>query len=230
MPNDNVSIQPVFVDENNINLFDLSNVVGGSIPVGWRTTDGTDVRNYPFTPSDGKGPRTFAGLTGYQGKALYWRNTSAEYGRLSDYLLTLEPGNYELIFAMAAWKGTPKYQAKILNNYDSSIKTSSTYTAAPNINSNSAGDISSAKLITLPFEVTTKGNYVIQFKDVSGGYDEFLLAECRLKRFSSTGINEVRSDVTAEAFYDLHGRRVGSDARGVLILRSTDGTTRKIFK
>jgi hypothetical protein len=211
-------------------LFDLSNVVVGSIPVGWRTTNGDDVHEYPKTYGVGGGSRTFVGLTGYQGKALYWLNTSAEYGRVSNYPLTLEPGNYELTFAMAAWKGTPKYQAKILNSSGSSIKTSSTYTAAPNINGNSAGDISSAKLNTLKFEVTTKGNYVIQFKDVSGGYDEFLLAECRLKRLSSTGINEVRCNEAPEALYDLNGRRVGSEARGVLILRSADGTTRKIFR
>ena len=232
MPNDNVSIQPVFVDENNVNLFDLSNVVAGSIPVGWRTTDGSDVRSYPYT-SNGQGPRTFTGLTGYQGKALYWRNTSAEYGRLPDYQLTLEPGNYELIFAMAAWKETPKYQANIIiKNSGSTLKSSETLTAKPNLKGNSAGNISSAELITMPFEVKTKENYVIQFKDMttSGGYHEFLLAECRLRRLSTSGINVVQNDETPEAFYDLNGRRVGSDARGVLILRSADGTTRKIFR
>ena len=228
MPNDNVSIQPVFVDENNCELLDFTNVVAGTMPEGWRTTDGSDVRNYPS--SNSQGPRTFAGLVGYQGKALYWRTTSAEYGRLNNYRLTLEPGNYELVFVMAAWKGTPTYQAKILNSSGTAIKSSETLTAKPNINGNFSGDISSAERVTLPFEVQTKGNYIIQFKEVGSGMQEFLLAECRIRNLTPSGIVHVNRHIQAEGLYDLHGRRVGSEARGVLILRSADGTTRKIFR
>lgn len=234
MPNDNVSIQPVFIDNNNSNLLDFTNVLAGTIPEGWRTTDGTDVRSYPFTSPNGLGPRTMSGFTGYQGKALYWRNTSAEYGRLSDYLLTLEPGNYELTFAMAAWKETPKYQVSILGSNGSTLKSSDILTAKPNLHPNgtSSSDISSAECMTLPFEVKTNGNYIIQFKDktTTEGMHEFLLVACNLRRIPATGINEVMCDAAAEGLYDLHGRRVGSEARGVLILRSADGTTRKIFR
>ena len=228
MPDENVTIQPIFYDMLATYELDYTYVTGGSLPVGWRTTDGSDVRNYPA--NNGSGPRTFAGLTGYQGKALYWRTTSAEYGRLNNYRLNLEPGNYELAFVMAAWKGTPTYQAKILNSSGSAIKSSETITAKPNINGDFAGDISAAERITLPFEVKTKGYYIIQFKEVGSGMQEFLLAECRVRCLSTTGINVVRSDAAVEGLYDLHGRRVGSDARGVLILRSADGTTRKIFR
>ena len=230
MPNDNVSIQPVFADENNVNLFDLSNVIVGSFPVGWRTTDGSTVHEYPQTFGSGQGSRTFAGLKGYQGKALYWRSTSAEYGRMSNYPFTLEPGKYQLIFAMAAWKGEPTYQAKILSSGGSTIKSSATFTAKPNIDGNGAGDISSAELHTLDFEITTKGNYIIQFKEVGSGMQEFLLAECRIRKLTSTGIANVIQNNQTEGLYDLRGRRVGNDARGVLILRSADGTTRKIFR
>ena len=228
MPDENVTILPIFYDMGAIYELDYTSVNAGALPVGWRTTDGDNVRNYPS--SNGTGPRTFAGLVGYQGKALYWRNTSAEYGRLSDYLLTLEPGTYQLIFAMAAWQGAPTYQAKILNSSKGSVlKSSTTLTAKPNIGGNYAGDISTAVRNTLDFEVKEKGNYIIQFIS-SGGYSEYLLAECRLRNLTPSGIVNVNRDNQPEGFYDLHGRRVGSEARGVLILRLADGTTRKIFR
>ena len=230
MPDENMTIQPLFYDMQAVYELDYTNVAGGALPEGWRTTDGSDVRNYPA--QNGSGPRTFTGLIGYQGKALYWRNTSAEYGRLSGYRLELEPGNYELAFVMAAWKGKPTYQAKILNSSNSAIKSSETLTAAPNINGNYAGDISSAKRNTLSFEVKTKGNYIIQFKNMTSGegYHEFLLAECRIRNLTPSGIVNVNRTSQVEGLYDLHGRRVGSEARGVLILRQADGTTRKIFR
>jgi hypothetical protein len=59
---------------------------------------------------------------------------------------------------------------------------------------------------------------------------EFLLAECRIRNLTETGIVNVNRNTQPEGLYDLHGRRVGSDARGVLILRLADGTTRKIFR
>ena len=228
MPDENMTIQPLFYDMLAVYELDYTNVSNGALPEGWRTTDGSDVRNYPA--QNGSGPRTFAGLTGYQGKALYWRTTSAEYGRQNNYRLALEPGNYELTFVMAAWKGTPTYQAKILNASGTAIKSSETLTAKPNIGGNFAGDISSAERITLPFDVTTKGNYIIQFKEVGSGMQEFLLAECRIRNLTPSGIVNVNRDTQVEGIYDLHGRRVGSEARGVLILRRADGTTRKIFR
>ena len=229
MPDECMTIQPVFYDTRAIYNLDFTNVSSGALPVGWRTTDGSDVRNYPST--NGSGPRTFVGLTGYQGKALYWRTTSAEYGRQSAYPLTLEPGSYELVFAMAAWKGTPTYQAKILSSSGgSAILTSETYTATPNLNGNAAGDISTAKRITLSFDITKAGKYIIQFKEVGSGMQEFLLAECRVRCITLTGIREVGSEVATEGLYDLNGRRVSNEAKGVLILRSADGKTRKIIR
>ncbi len=59
---------------------------------------------------------------------------------------------------------------------------------------------------------------------------EFLLAECRVRCITLTGIREVGSEVATEGLYDLNGRRVSNEAKGVLILRSADGKTRKIIR
>ena len=46
-----------------------------------------------------------------------------------------------------------------------------------------------------------------------------------------TGLQLVNASTgESTTFYDLNGRRVGSDAKGVLILRQSDGTTRKIIR
>ena len=229
MPDDNVTIQPVFYDKLAAYELDYSDVASGALPVGWRTTDGTSVRNYPSTNSSG--PRTFTGLVGYQGKALYWRTTSAEYGRLTNYPLNLEPGSYELVFAMAAWKGTPTYQAKILTSTSSVVKASENLTAAPNINGNNAGDVSSAVRHTLPFDITKAGKYIIQFKEVGSGMQEFLLTECRLRDFRTTGITTVNAaNRLSEGIYSPSGVRRQQLQRGLNIVIAPDGTTRVVMK
>ena len=229
MPDDNVTIQPVFYDKAAVHALDFTDVASGALPEGWRTTDGSDVRNYPT--SNGSGPRTFAGLTGYQGKALYWRTTSAEYGRLANYPLTLEPGKYQLVFVMAAWKGAPTYQAKILSSSGTTIKSSATLTAKPNLEGNAAGDISAAERNTLDFDIATKGNYIIQFREVGSGMQEFLLAECRLRDLSTlTGITTVNADIRRPAgIYDPSGRRLNALRRGLNIIVNADGSTRKVI-
>ena len=231
MPNDNVTLMPVFTDANAIYKLDFTNVVNGAFPEGWRTTDGNDVRNYPT--NNGSGSRTMSGFSGYQGKGLYWRNTSAEYGRQSAYLLKLQPGDYKLDYVMAAWKSTPKYKVSVLDaSSGSAIATSEVLTATPNANGNQSANLSSAKNQTLSFTVSKQGNYVIKFTDETSGtgMHEFLLLECRVSPATTTRIDGITLGNATEGLYDLNGRRVDNDAKGVLILRSADGTTRKIIR
>ena len=230
MKDENMTIQPVFYDTKAIYELDFTNVAAGALPVGWRTTDGNDVRNYPS--QNGSGPRTMSGFTGYQGKALYWRNTSAEYGRLSSYQLTLEPGSYELTYVMAAWDGAPQYKVNILTSSGSTLKSSALMTAAPNVGKNGAGNISSAVRNTLKFDVTTKGNYIIQFKANGGGYPEFLLAECKVRSATTTGIENIvtAGQSAAEGIYNASGVKSQELRRGLNIIRTADGRTIKIIK
>jgi len=228
MPDENVTIQPVFYDKAAVYTLDFTDVAAGELPVGWRTTDGSDVRNYPT--SNGSGPRTFTGLTGYQGKALYWRTTSAEYGRQSSYPLTLQPGNYQLVFAMAAWKGTPTYQARIIRSNGAAVKASATITAKPDLNGNGAGNISTAERQTLNFEVTAEGNYIIQFKEIGSGMQEFLIAECRLRDLNTTGITTVNAASRwPRGIYGPTGVHRQALQPGLNIVVDADGNVKKVF-
>ncbi len=229
MPDDNVTIQPVFYDMAAVYELDFTNVANGAHPIGWRTNDGSN-RDYPSSGNT-SGPRTFAGLIGYQGKALYWRTNYAEYGRLANYKLNLQPGKYQLIYVTAAWKGAPTYQANILNSSGTSIKSSVVHTAKPNIEGNAAGDISSAVRNTLDFNITTKGNYIIQFKESGSGMQEFLLAECRIRDLSQvTGITTVHAtNRWPQGIYSPAGVHRKSLQHGLNIVVDADGNTKKVM-
>ena len=236
MPEDNVTLLPIFgIDTGDSDkpgyVLDYTTVINGTIPDGWRTVDGSDVHEYPS--SYGSGARTMVGFGGYQGKGLYWRNTSAEFGRQSAFPFNLEPGKYKLTWAMAAWKGTPTYTASILPaTTGSALATSAALTAAPNANGSTSANLASAKKQELEFTVTQKGKYVVSFKAAGTGYQEYLLLDCRVSMVDDgTGIELVNmANGESTAIYDLNGRRADSSAKGVLILRSADGTTRKILK
>ena len=236
MPEDNVTLLPIFgIDTGDSDkpgyVLDYTTVINGTIPDGWRTADGSDIHEYPS--SYGSGARTMVGFGGYQGKGLYWRNTSAEYGRQSAFPFNLEPGKYKLTWAMAAWKGTPTYTASILPaTAGSALATSAALTAAPNANGSTSANLASAKTQELEFTVTQKGKYVVSFKAAGTGYQEYLLLDCRVSMVDDgTGIELVNmANGESTAIYDLNGRRADSSAKGVIILRSADGKTRKILK
>ena len=216
MPDDIVVLQPVFEDASATYKLDFTDVLTGTLPQGWRSEQGDGVHEYPN--SYGQGARTFVGFTGFQGKALYWREKNAEYGRQKSYPLTLAPGDYKLKFAMAAWKGTPQYKASILSlNDDSSIASTQTLTAAPNADGNNNADLSTAEIHELPFTVTEAGDYVISFTS-NGGYSEYLLLDCRVNAASTTGIAPVlRLTPADDVYYDLQGHRVQQPTRGIYI-------------
>lgn len=230
MPDENVTLLPVFENTNIPYKLDYSSVLVGNIPEGWRTADGNGadgVHEYPNSYTQGS--RTMGGFTGYQGKALYWRNTSAEYGRQTAYPLTLETGKYKLTFAMAAWKGTPKYEARVTSSSNTVIARSSVYTAAPDANGSTSANLSTANLNELTFDVTEKGNYCISFLSNGGGFTEFLLLECTIKGVNTSDIDVVGVGVNLPAgIYDLSGVRRQSLQKGINIVVNADGTSRKV--
>ena len=229
MPDENMVLQPAFFDNTSAFVLDFTNVNNGAMPQGWRAADGSDIHSYPSSYSSG--PRTFAGFSGYQGKALYWRVTNAEYGRQSAYPLTLNLGFYKLTFAMAAWKGTPKYKAQILDSKNNVVAASPVYTATPNADGNNSANLSAAQLYELPFEVTAKGNYVISFVNDGTGFDEFLLLECKVRADASAGISTLTAPTptTGMAIYSVSGLRRQSLEKGLNIVVGADGVPRKIY-
>ena len=234
MFDDNVTIQPVFVDNSSVFKLDFGNSLTGTVPDGWRATqENNDIHQYPNTY--GSGARVFTGFNGYQGAAFYWRNGNAEYGKLSGHPLKLAAGSYKLTFAQAAWKESPRYKVQILNTNEKAIAESSTYTAAPNANGSTVANVASAKTYELPFDITTAGNYIIRFVNMTTGgtFQEFLLLECRIntvEKEEPDGIASLSSDSKSSAgIYSITGMKQQSLQPGLNIIRTPEGKARKVL-
>lgn len=230
MPDDNVTLRPLFENTAEIYRLDYTNVGGGAMPQGWVANDGSATpHSYPSTY--GSGPRTFSGFKGYQGKALYWRTGKAEYGTQDAYRLQLEPGKYILHFAMAAWKGAPDYKASINKLDGTLVAQSGQYTATPNANGSQSADVNSATPNTLNFTISEKGNYVINFSS-GGGYPEFLLLDCYITRGETDGIallsKQDEGAKTIVGIYNAAGVKILGLQQGLNVLKYADGSTRKI--
>ncbi|MBQ7237686.1 MAG: glycosyl hydrolase family 98, partial [Bacteroidales bacterium] len=233
MPDDNVTLSPIYRDMTVVYDLDYSNVLSGTIPAGWRCTqENDDVHEYPNSFSSGA--RTMAGFGGYQNKGLYWREKSCEYGRQSAYRLALQPGKYLLTFAMAAWKQTPKFRMRVQSLDGSILADAPNLEATPNANGNGSANLSAAVEHKVVFYVSKEGNYVISFTnlDAVGGFDEFLLLECRVNQLSDPSAldildseeqNDVQQITTADG--------VNHDGlqRGLNIIQYKSGKTRKVW-
>ena len=207
MINDNMTLLPVFADSQPqlsdvlpSYTLNLANTLT-SMPEGWRCVqENGEVHEYGKKYS--QGARLMSGFTGYQGKALYWRNDRAEYGRQEQYPLTLHKGTYELTFAVAAWKDQPSYRVSVVNAVSNrDVATSAAFVATPNASGSYTADLSGAQRCKLTFQVDEPGQYVISFTDATGwgGMHEFLLLECRLKTIDAVG------DLLADYYHIWNG-------------------------
>ena len=205
MPHDNVTIQPVFknlpvfsdvVTNYRLNLTDVVT----SMPEGWRCVQEDGVVHEYDAEEYSLGARVMEGFTGYQGRALYWRNNRAEYGRQEQYPLMLQKGRYELSFAMAAWKENPQYKVSVLSLETGAVVASSeTFTAAPNAEGSLVADVSGTEFRKLFFDIKHQGKYVICFTDETAedGFHEFLLLECCLRLATP--------DLTTDMYHEWDG-------------------------
>ncbi len=184
MPDDIVTVEPMFRDTTIIYNLDFTDVLAGTLPEGWiATQENGDVHSYPN--SYGSGGRVISGFPGTYPKALYWRMTDCQYGTQAAYPLTLKAGKYRLIYAMAAWNGSSNYKAQILRGTTDEEQTvvaeGTTYSSAPNCAESTSTDLSSAVTRALEFEVTTPGKHIIKFNGVNTGWQGLLLTLCKLK-------------------------------------------------
>ena len=234
MPEDIVTLEPIYVDNTIVYKMDLSNVIEGTFPEGWRAElNSTSAQEYPN--SYGSGPRTFVGFTGKYNKATYWRGLAYNYGKQTNYKLHLAPGNYKLTYAMAAWKGTPQFKAQILSSAGKTLKESQNFTASPNAEGNKSADLSSAIEREMTFTVTQEGDYIINFHTDGGEWSgEMLLLSCRVnKEIDPTSIDSITNCdgilPAGSEIYDESGRRLTSLKRGINIIRKNGVEVKKLF-
>ena len=167
----------------NIQSLDLLGTNANYVPKGWTCKQGEGADDYHIPGNDYSvgGSRVFEGFSGYQGKALYWRQGYAAYGFQDGYQLILQPGEYVLTYTMAAWKGSPNYKVEVLEYNNLNIVKESDYIAAtPDAGGKSSADLSGAERNQLSFTIGSTGRYIIRFSQKGDGFLEFLLLECNL--------------------------------------------------
>lgn len=235
MPDDIVTLEPVFTDNTIAYNLDFTPVVSGNIPAGWRcfeNADGTEVHEYPN--SYGSGSRTFSGFTGTYNKGLYWKVKNCDYGMQDNYRLTLKPGKYELSYAMAAWKGTPMCKAQITSLTGTVLAQEPSFiTCTPNANGSLSADLSATKVRTLEFEVKNETNYVIKFVNNGTGFSEFLLLSCMLKSVDDPSAVDALFINDSEAgnteIYSADGKLLPNLQKGFNIIRVNGKVVKKVF-
>ena len=83
------------------------------------------------------------------------------------------------------------------------------------------------------FDITTAGNYIIQFAEVGSGMQEFMLAECRLRKLYDTAIiavgDQSNDNQQTVEIYNAAGVRIPALQKGVNIIRTKDGRSKKVL-
>lgn len=231
MPDDLITLEPLFVDASSVYTLDFQNVIAGTLPAGWESDQGGEIHSYPN--SYGSGSRTMSGFTDAYPKGLYWRVANCSYGHQADYQLVLQPGKYRLSWTMAAWKGTPQYRAVMQSASGTSFAQSPYYTAAPNANGDGAADLSSAEEHSLEFEIKREAPYVIRFENNGAGFSEFLLTSCRINAVDDEeSIQSVFIDDELAGdcqIYSVDGQLRSSLQRGMNVIVRHGQMVRKVY-
>ncbi|MBQ0073903.1 MAG: glycosyl hydrolase family 98 [Prevotella sp.] len=234
MPNDNVTLVPVFQDENVVYQLDMTKTLSGNIPAGWQSAQGSnDIHEYPNTYTSGS--RTMTGFPGDYRNALYWRTLYACYGNQKDYPLYLEPGDYTMTANVAAWKSAPAYKLAVKQVGSAKfLKTSASATCTPNANGDiNTSDISTAKELSMDFTVSAAGNYEVRVNVGGGTGDEFLLCAFAVKKkidpvaVTKTFVDE--DSMGSVKIYDASGKILPVMQRGLNIIEFSDGTVKKLW-
>ena len=231
MPENDVTVQAIFKDNTLVWALDYQNVLAGTFPSGWRAVQGGN-EEHCYPNSYGSGARVMSGFAGWQGKALYWREVSADYGRQSAYRLRLLPGLYRMTYVMAAWKNSPSYKARILSSSGAVVATSASVPAVPNASGNTSASLSSSPVRELVFRIVEEGNYIVEFRNAGSGFDEFLLVACRINRAEDpSGITVGRTEDSEgdETVYSVDGIITDRNRRGINVIRQSNGKSQKVL-
>ncbi len=224
--------------------------LAGGVPSGWVTFDGEERRigkktnlasgcrvlEMTGTPRDfdlGLYIRNKNGQAG-EGHAVYGDETSA-------VRLLLTPANYSLDYTVCNWNmaAASPVTVRVTNASTGEIVATETVTPSCNIGNSAVNAFSGASVRSLAFSLGSDMPVNIGFYTADAPWADAVIADVKLIRTDITGIRDVEAGVTGDndAFdvrsvecYDLGGRSVNGNSRGVTIERRTgkDGRIKTI--
>ena len=207
----------------------------GTLPRGWVTFDGSDKRKGPLSGL-AQGARIFK-MTGAKHDfdyGLYIRNIDgrsnegyAKFGSTeSDTTLVLKKGRHHLSLALCNWNRQPCEQIRfrIVSRTGSTELFSRTVTPTCNIGNNAGNSFSGASRVSVDFNVSAAGSYVLEFYTADAGWADAMIADILLTR-SDFGTSAVSTPVAnaqsvSTSYYSLSGMRLNRPAGGICIERT----------
>ena len=223
----------------------------GSVPAGWTTYDSSEKRTgYSNGFSQGCRVLEFTGSSRGLDYGFYFRNINgkarqgwAKYG-LADTgcTLTLWPGHYTLRYKICNWNNsffTP-VELCIEKRTGGESVASQTYTPKVNIGNNASNNFGIIRQESFEFDIAEQGDYVVALYAADKEWSDCILGQLFLSSngYTTTGIDRIPSPdhepstVNREPFiiHDLQGRQVTSPQSGLYIIRSQDGSIKKVLR
>ena len=223
----------------------------GSVPAGWTTYDSSEKRTgYSNGFSQGCRVLEFTGSSRGLDYGLYFRNINgkarqgwAKYG-LADTgcTLTLWPGHYTLRYKICNWNNsffTP-VELGIEKRTGGESVASQTYTPKVNIGNNASNNFGIIRQESFEFDITEQGDYVIALYAADKEWSDCILGQLFLSSngYTTTGIDRIpspdlsplTSHYSPFTIHDLQGRQVTSPKPGLYIIRSQDGSIKKVLR
>jgi len=221
---------------------------GGVLPKGWRTYDSSTQRIGSQTGLvSGCRILQFTGTTRDFDHGLYIRNVAgtANMGfakfasKNCDSTMTLTPGKYTFKYKVCNWNMSSfgAITAKIATREDSVAILTNTLTPTANIGNSVANNFSGSTSVELNFNITTTGNYAIEFYTAAAGWADAVISNISLtKTVYLTSIKDVKTGLTVKStqYFSLSGIQLKKPTQGLYIEKTTysDGSiiTNKIMQ
>ena len=224
----------------------------GSVPAGWTTYDSSEKRTgYSNGFSQGCRVLEFTGSSRGLDYGFYFRNINgkarqgwAKYG-LADTgcTLTLWPGHYTLRYKICNWNNsffTP-VELCIEKRTGGESVASQTYTPKVNIGNNASNNFGIIRQESFEFDIAEQGDYVIALYAADKEWSDCILGQLFLSSngYTTTGIDHSPLTIDHSPFtidcepftiHDLQGRQVTSPQSGLYIIRSQDGSIKKVLR
>ena len=217
----------------------------GSVPDGWSTYDGKDLRQgYSDGYTSGSRLFEFTGANRDFTYGLYTRNQTGDakagYARFADegtsVSLELHSGKYQLSYKVCNWN-CPSFSPVTLaiETIDGKAVFIDTFTPTANVGNKASNSFSGSKVMTSKFDILDDGRYVVTFYTADVAWADLVVGPTAIAyKGKTTGVEGVQADdAGAVSYFTLSGVPVTCPVAGIYIERRTtaDGTavSRKVI-